>query len=302
MNPYQQQVKLLVKVLTLLDSEPCFALKGGTAINLFVENLPRLSVDIDLVYLPDNLRTEALVKIKAALDRLAQSVKHMLPAATVNKSYKDKDDALRLVITDGVTIKVELSPVLRGTVFPPERRVVVADVEDQFGFAEVNVVSLPDLYAGKMCAALDRQHPRDLFDVMLYFRNHQWTNDLRKALLVYIISHQRPISELLKPRLKNIDDLNTKEFKGMAFIDSDLASLEAAREQLINILNQSMTLDERRFLMSFQNSQADWALLGLENIEQLPAIKWKQQNIKRMSEEKLKMELSQLAEILGIKK
>lgn len=302
MNPYQQQVKLLIKVLTLLDSEPCFALKGGTAINLFVENLPRLSVDIDLVYLPDDVRTEALVKIKAALDRLAKGIQHMLPTSIVTKSYEDKTDALRLAITDGVTIKVELSPVLRGTVFPPERRVVVPDVEDQFGFAEVNVVSLPDLYAGKMCAALDRQHPRDLFDVMLYFRNHQWTDDLRKALLVYIISHQRPISELLRPRLKSIEDLYSKEFKGMAFIDNDMASLESAREHLIKILNQTMTLNEKQFLMSFQNSQADWALLGLENIEQLPAIKWKQQNIKRMSEEKLKLELSQLAEILGIKK
>lgn len=300
MNPYQQQVKLLIKVLSLLDSEPCFALKGGTAINLFVEHLPRLSVDIDLVYLPDDLRNEALAKIKAALDRLAQGIKRMLPASTVTKSYEDKNDALRLVITDGATIKVELSPVLRGTVFPPEQRVVVPDVEDQFGFAEVNVVSLPDLYAGKMCAALDRQHPRDLFDVMLFFKNHQWTDDLRKALLVYIISHQRPISELIRPRLKNIDVLYAKEFKGMAFIDTEIASLEAAREHLTNILNQSMTLKERQFLMSFQNSQADWALLGLENIEQLPAIKWKQQNIKMMSEEKLKIELLQLAEILGI--
>ncbi|MBL4774390.1 MAG: nucleotidyl transferase AbiEii/AbiGii toxin family protein [Alcanivoracaceae bacterium] len=79
MNKYHQQVKLLVKVLTLLDSEPCFALKGGTAINLFVENLPRLSVDIDLVYLPNDNRNDALAKIRDALDRLAKKISTHIP-------------------------------------------------------------------------------------------------------------------------------------------------------------------------------------------------------------------------------
>lgn len=301
MNKYHQQVKLLVKVLSLLDSEPWFALKGGTAINLFVENLPRLSVDIDLVYVPNDNRDDALVKIRNALSRLADKVKALIPHSNVVKSFEDKEDALRLVITDGVTIKVELSPVLRGTVYDIERRTVVPNVEDQFGFAEINVVSLADLYAGKMCAALDRQHPRDLFDVMLYFNNQEWTDKLRKALLIYIISHPRPISELLNPSLKSLDQLYANEFEGMTFIDTDVESLKSARKELISRLQESMTTDERRFLMTFQNSQADWSLLGLKDIEQLPAIKWKQQNIKMMSDDKLKAELSSLSEILGIR-
>ena len=49
---YRRQVALLVRVLPLIAQEKCFALKGGTAINLFIRNLPRLSVDIDLAYLP----------------------------------------------------------------------------------------------------------------------------------------------------------------------------------------------------------------------------------------------------------
>ena len=51
-NIYRKQVQLLVRVLPLVDTEKCFALKGGTAINLFYRALPRLSVDIDLLYIP----------------------------------------------------------------------------------------------------------------------------------------------------------------------------------------------------------------------------------------------------------
>lgn len=65
-----------------------------------------------------------------------------------------------LVAADGVQIKIEVTPVLRGTVFVPGLRSVAPAVEDRFGFAEAQMVSLPDLYAGKIAAALDRQHPR----------------------------------------------------------------------------------------------------------------------------------------------
>ena len=49
---YRRQVQLLIRVLPSIAEEACFALKGGTAINLFVRDMPRLSVDIDLTYLP----------------------------------------------------------------------------------------------------------------------------------------------------------------------------------------------------------------------------------------------------------
>jgi predicted nucleotidyltransferase component of viral defense system len=59
-NRYRKQVQLLVRVLPLVDVETCFALKGGTAINLFYRELPRLSVDIDLLYIPRDDRDTAL--------------------------------------------------------------------------------------------------------------------------------------------------------------------------------------------------------------------------------------------------
>ncbi len=68
-----------------------------------------------------------------------------------------------LVRADGVQIKIEVTPVLRGCVYEAEVRTVSAMVENAFGFAEMQLVSLADLYAGKLVAALDRHHPREFF-------------------------------------------------------------------------------------------------------------------------------------------
>lgn len=106
-------------------------------------------------------------------------------------------------------IKIEVTPVLRGCVFDPEMRSVRPNVEETFGFADTQVVSFSDLYAGKIVAALDRQHPRDLFDIRDLLANEGISDDLRRAFIVYLISHDRPISEVMVPRRKNI----RKEFE-----------------------------------------------------------------------------------------
>src|SRR5664279_1800235 len=204
-SPYYAQVQLLIRLLPMVAAETCFALKGGTAINLFVRDFPRLSVDIDLVYLLSSNRAEALADIRTALDRLADAFSKVVPGIKIVKSYNDKQDALRLVVErNSARIKIELSPVSRGTVYPSETRSVVAAVEDEFGFAETQVVSFEDLFAGKICAALDRQHPRDLFDIRLLLANEGLTASLKQAFLAYLISHQRPMEELLAPNLKAV--------------------------------------------------------------------------------------------------
>jgi predicted nucleotidyltransferase component of viral defense system len=251
-SAYYQQVELLVQLLAFVDQEACFALRGGTAINLFVRNFPRLSVDIDLTYLPTITRDEALKDIRQALDRMGMRITEDLPGAAVHKAYEDKADALRLVVSrGGVQVKIELSPVMRGTVYPVTRRTVVEAVEDEFGFAEVSVLSLADLYAGKICAALDRQHPRDLFDIKLLLDSQGFDDATRKAFIIYLISHSRPIAELLAPHLQPIDALFTTEFKGLAFIDVSLVELEDSRTQIIKLVNQSLTDNERQFFTVF---------------------------------------------------
>ncbi|GGX88699.1 hypothetical protein GCM10007160_15220 [Litchfieldella qijiaojingensis] len=284
---FYRQVQLLLQLIPFVARHECFALKGGTAINLFVRDFPRLSVDIDLVFLSMMERIEALATIRTNLEKLATAIRNGIKGAEVVELFQEKDDALRLTVgRDGVQIKIELSPVLRGTVYEPKIMAVSEAVEDEFGFAEMSVVAFADLYAGKICAALDRQHPRDLFDVKWLLDNEGLTHELRKALLVYMISHNRPIAELLRPRFKDISGLYHGEFESMAEQDVPLEELEAAREQLVEVINASLTDQERDFLLSFKNRAPEWSLLGLEGVEQLPAVRWKLHNLTRMSDEK----------------
>ena len=266
-NTYSKQVQLLVRVLPLVDTEKCFALKGGTAINLFFRALPRLSVDIDLLYIPMDDRETALINIKAALSRISKLILETIPDSKVQNAH-DQSDALRLIVSQGeVRIKVELSPVIRGTVFPEIRMEVSEEVEKEFGYVEMQVASLPDLYAGKLCAALDRQHPRDLFDVKFLLENEGLTENLRKTFLIFLISHQRPMAELLAPNRKDISEIYVTEFMQMAQVEVPLEQLEEARENLIHQIHIDMTENEKIFLLSFKNKAPDWSLLEMDNVE-----------------------------------
>jgi predicted nucleotidyltransferase component of viral defense system len=296
---YYKQVQLLMLVLPFVAKQDCFALKGGTAINLFVRDFPRLSVDIDLVYLPMNGRDEALQEIREALDAISADLRATFNDIEVTEAYKSKSDALRLIVSrNGVQIKVELSPVLRGTVFDPVLMGVREAVEDEFGYAEIAVVALADLYAGKICAALDRQHPRDLFDVKWLLDSEGLSDDLRKALLVYLSSHNRPIAELLRPQFKDIAAIYDSEFADMAEKHVPLEDLVLVRERLVALIHQGLTDDERQFLLSFKNRKPEWSLLGLGGVSELPAVKWKQINLTKMSEDKHRQAFEKLEAVL----
>jgi len=301
-DTFRAQVSLLVRVLPYVAAETCFALKGGTAINLFIRDLPRLSVDIDLVYLPVADRETSLAAIRAALERIGAAVARGLRRTQVN--LKASQDGTRIVVRQGSTqTKIEVTPVLRGVVFPTETRSVSAAVEDMFGFAETQLVSFADLYAGKLVAALDRQHPRDLFDVRYLFANEGIDATLFQAFLVYIVSHGRPAHEVLVPPLKDIARTFEKEFVGMAVAPVSLYDLLEARRQLVAEIRERLVDDRvRTFLMSFHELQPDWSALGLDNIADLPAVRWKLMNLERLRAEqpaKYKSALEDLARVLN---
>ena len=297
---YYKQVQLLMQVLPFVAKQSCFALKGGTAINLFVREFPRLSVDIDLVYLPMKGRDEALQEISEALDTISTNLQTAFKDMKLTEAYKSKRDSLRLVVArNGAQIKVELSPVLRGTVYEPALMEVCESVEEEFGYVETPVVALADLYAGKICAALDRQHPRDLFDVKGLLENEGLTDEIRKAFIVYLSSHNRPMAELLRPQYKDISAIYAGEFENMTQTVVPLDELVAVRERLVGLIHVGLTDDEREFLISFKNRKPNWDLLGLDGISQLPAIKWKQINLAKMPDVKHKQALGQLESILA---
>lgn len=296
---YAAQVRLLVQVIPYVAAERCFALKGGTAINLFVRNLPRLSVDIDLAYLPSAERQQALADVRLALQRIAAAIVRGLPQsfATVQAN---RDDELRVLVRSPTAqIKIEVSPVIRGTVHAPQERDVVALVEDEFGFASIPVVSLPDLYGGKICAALDRQHPRDLFDVMLMLREEGLTREIFEGFLVYLISHRRPMGELLAPRWKPLAGIFQAEFAGMTREPVTLEQLEFTRQALLVAIQRQFSKQDAAFLLSLKRGKPDWSLLGMAGVDQLPAVQWKLRNITGMSEDKRDEALAKLGRVIG---
>lgn len=285
---YLRQVALLIRVLPLVAEEEAFALKGGTAINLFVRNMPRLSVDIDLTYLPVEDRPASLSAIDAAMQRVAARIERAFEDARVARSQlRPQNVVTKLVVrAGGVQIKIEVTPVLRGCVYEPRLMTVAPAVEDEFGFAEIQLVSFADLYAGKIVAALDRQHPRDLFDVRELLANEGIGDELRRAFLVYLISHDRSMTDILAPRRKPLDAEFRRGFEGMTPEPVPLDNLAEAREALITTMVMMMPEEHRRFLVGFKRSKPEWRLLGIPAAEHLPAVQWKLHNVSKLSPER----------------
>jgi predicted nucleotidyltransferase component of viral defense system len=285
-DTYRKQVGLLVRILPLVAEESCFALKGGTAINLFVRGMPRLSVDIDLTYVPVAPRAESLAAIYAAMKRIIGRIHKAMPNAKITES-KLEGAITRLTVREaGVQTKIEVTPVLRGCVYEPETRAVSDSVESAFGFAEMPLVSFADLYAGKIVAALDRQHPRDLFDVRDLLASEGIDDALRKAFIVYLLSHDRPMSEVLAPTRKDISAEFHRGFDGMTEEPVALDELIAAREALIEEIVGRMPDFHRRFLVSFERGEPDWVLLDVPGAAELPAVKWRQLNLDKLPAKK----------------
>jgi predicted nucleotidyltransferase component of viral defense system len=299
---YRRQAALLVRVIPLVAKETSFALKGGTAINLFVRDMPRLSVDIDLTYLPVEDRSTSLAHIDAAMQRLAKSIAEGIRGAEVTASRLATEKIVNklFVKADGVTIKIEVTPVLRGCVYEPEMRSVSDAVEGAFGFAEIQVVSFSDLYAGKLVAALDRQHPRDLFDVRDLLAHEGIDESLRKAFIVYILSHNRPMAEVLAPPRLDISQEFERGFEGMTETPVTLDKLLQAREQMISEIVGNMPPEHRRFLSSFKKGKPQWDLLGIPHVENLPAVQWRLQNLAKTDAKKREKLIGDLHRALGI--
>jgi len=296
-SPYYRQVALLVRALPYVANETCFALKGGTAINLFIRNFPRLSVDIDLAYIPLESRELALPKVREALSRIATELEMQAGISAVLQT--NNSDEMRIIVTsDDAQIKIEVSPVARGTLYPPQERDVVEVVEDEFGFATIPVVSLPDLYGGKLCAALDRQHPRDFYDVKMLLDTQGIDRAIFNGFITYLLSHNRPLSEILSPRWKDITEPFHSEFSGMTFDNVSLEELVEVPGRMLSVLKAHFTQQDFDFLMSFKRGAPDWNWAPESHIKNLPAIQWKLRNVGRMSEDKRAQSLEKLEKVL----
>lgn len=283
---YVEQVRLLMRLLPTIAAEEVFALKGGSAINLFYRDMPRLSVDIDLTYVPIEDRAVSLHHIDATLDRIIDSFGRSNRDVRLQRIAGGGNLETRIMASHGAaSVKIETSPVMRGTVLPPVPMRVSDAVEEAFGFAEMPVLAFEDLFAGKLHAALDRQHPRDLYDVHLLYENEGLTDDLFRVFLVYVCASGRPPHELLAPPAIPIEELYTEEFVGMTREEIALSDLETARTRLITDVRRRLTDNTAAFLMSLHNAEPNFALIDLPQAERLPAIQWKLLNLRKLKAE-----------------
>ncbi len=297
-NPYFKQVKLLVSVLPIVAKQECFALKGGTAINLFVHNLPRLSVDIDLCYVPLKARDESLAEIHQSMKALEKDL--LVLNLNVTESILGGTDIItRLIVDDGQSrIKIEISPVLRGTVHPVKLTKVCEQVEMQFGFAEIHMLDENDLYAGKLCAALDRQHPRDLYDVKKLLEAGDISEALKNTFLVYLMSHNRPMAEVLSPNLQPLEEIFAAEFDSMTQEQITVGELERVRDELIAQIHAVLTDNDRQFLLSVKEGSQNWQAFHYPDAQYLPSIKWKLHNLQQMKDAQRKTAVEKLKAVL----
>ena len=305
LHKYKEQVDLLFQVLPYVAKENMFALKGGTAINLFVREMPRLSVDIDLTYLPLNSRNDALKNLAEGLNRIKVDIEKNIKGVRVHSvSLNGKTDVKLNCQGQNAQIKIEVNTITRGNIFPTKLMQVVDSVQDEFGkFAAINVVSFAELYGGKICAAVDRQHPRDIFDVKLLFENEGFTNDVWDGFKTGLISHYKPISELLSPILKDQKSAFDKQFLGMARVNFSYGDYENTRQRLIDTISERLTDKDKKFLVSFEIGEPQWDLFPYDVLKDLPAIKWKLINIRRLKKENIDKHqqiIKNLKDVLGL--
>lgn len=298
---YVAQVDLLLEVLPIVARHSEFGVKGGTALNLFYLDMPRLSVDIDLCYMPIRDRKDSFQDIHRILGEMKSEIEGKLGFAVhPTKPLSDEREARLNVSRDKIVIKIEPNYVLRGCLFEPEEKEVTDSVQTKFKkTATALVLNKNDLYGGKFCAALDRQHPRDLFDVYNYFNDGQITTEVKDSFLFYLLSHNRPMQELLDPRDLDIKSTYETEFRGMNTQEVTFEKLLLARKMLQTKLLASFDDQDRNLLLSFADNAPDWSLYRYPKIKDYPSIRWKLFNLGKADKFKRDSQLSLLESILS---
>lgn len=279
---YLDTARLLTQVAPLVFADDTFALKGGTAINLFVRDMPRLSVDFDLVFPDYSLeRDQALQRIGEAVRQAADRLERRGFATRI--AAADAGETKLFVRRGKVEVKIEVNFVMRGTVHPVRRARITPKARDiLLADLEIPVVSIEDVYGGKLVAAMDRQHPRDLFDVMQLLEHEGISPAIRRAFVVYLASHNRPVHEVLFPTLRDIGQDFARNFDGMTVDPVSLETLLAVRDRMLHEIQHGLDDDERQFLLSLVSGEPEWPVLGIPHLEHLPGIRWKLSNLTKL--------------------
>jgi hypothetical protein len=280
---YVKTVNLLLDIAPTVFQTPRFALKGGTALNLFIQDLPRLSVDIDFVFIDHKLdRDAALDEISQELKRIELAIIGMGYQAKIRKMYSG-DEVKIIISNDEVEVKIEVNFVFRGTVLPLQNLALSTKTQKLFSRnIHLPVLSSSELYGSKLVAAMDRQHPRDFFDVLKMYESHGLSSGILDCFVAYLAGHNRPVHEVLFPNAQQIEETFKNEFVGMTSEPINVEELKKIQAKLMIEIPQALTFNHRKFLLSLVMTTPDWSLLPFAHLQEMPAIKWKLKNLKSL--------------------
>jgi predicted nucleotidyltransferase component of viral defense system len=274
---YHKQVALLISVIPEIALDPRFALHGGTAINFFHRDMPRLSVDVDLTYIPIEDRETSFANISVALTNIKSTIEKRLQGSRV----EHKVELHKLLVShNDAIIKIEVSQIVRGTLGAVTEKMLCKKAQEKFDtFCSINIVPNGQLYGGKVCAAMDRQHPRDIFDVKHLMQREGFTKEIKEGFLFRLLSSDRSIQDVLFPNLQDQRLAMSNQFAGMSEEDFSYEEYEFVRATMIKTVQASITVEDKLFILGFKDVIPDWSIY---NFEAYPSIKWKLQNLEKI--------------------
>ena len=296
-NVYAQKVELLLRLIPIVMEEEVFAIHGGTAINLFLKDLPRYSVDIGLTYIPLADRQTSLDDINLHLKSIADKAKKAFKGMHIVPNF---NTCKLLCEYLGKQVKIEVNQTKRGIVGGECLSISLSEkAQNEFSlFCEAKIVPLTQLYGGKIAAALSRQHPRDLFDVKYMDIP---LDECREGLIFCLLGSDRPIHESFAPSLIDQREAMENQFAGMTDIPFTYEDFEETRAKLINDLRSLLTEEDKRFLVSFESGQPEWNGYEFEYFKDYPSVQWKILNLKKLAKQnpqKLQAEAEKLRNVL----
>jgi hypothetical protein len=276
---YAQKVELLLRLVPIIMEEGVFAIHGGSAINLFLKNLPRYSVDIDLTYIPLADRATSINDINLHLESISDKAKRAFKGMHIVTNFSTSK---LLCEYHGRQVKVEVNQTKRGIVGGDVLTLPLSDkAQNEFSlYCEAKIVPLTQLYGGKIAAALSRQHPRDLFDVKYMDLP---LSDCREGLIFCLLGSDRPIQESLAPSFIDQREAMANQFDGMTDIPFTYDEFEATRSKIVEDVKALMTEADRNFLVSFESGQPLWEGYEFEYFKDYPSVQWKSLNLQKLA-------------------
>ena len=303
-DTYIKQVTLLLEVLPDIAEETNFAMHGGTAINLFHLNMPRVSVDIDLTYIPFSSNRDAdLENIRISLEAIKKRLKKRIPAIRFSDPQRAYRELKLICSISDATVKIEVNQINRGLISKPCTKILCQSAQKIFDrFCEITTVSAGQLWGGKVSAALDRQHPRDLFDMRNLLNDAGFTDEIKTGFIFFLICGNRPIHELLNPKRLDQRLVFDSQFSGMTDQTFSYEDFEKTREEVILKVHNSLTVKDKAFLLTFIKGEPNWDDVDYSTF---PAVKWKLYNIQKFKIEnpqKYKHQIELLEELFICRK